>query len=88
VTDMASANNPTVCTGVRLAGADIMMVKPAGAYLDIIRALRDNSTLPIAAYQARAPAPCALRPALCALRPAPCAWRARPCSCLPHGPKP
>ena len=34
-------------------GADIMMVKPAGAYLDIIRALRDHSTLPIAAYQAR-----------------------------------
>jgi len=32
-------------------GADIMMVKPAGAYLDIIRALRDNTTLPIAAYQ-------------------------------------
>lgn len=34
-----------------LEGADIMMVKPAGAYLDIIRALRDASTLPIAAYQ-------------------------------------
>mmetsp|Transcript_42522 Transcript_42522/g.51639 ORF Transcript_42522/g.51639 Transcript_42522/m.51639 type:complete len:419 (+) Transcript_42522:72-1328(+) len=32
-------------------GADIMMVKPAGAYLDIIRALRDNTTLPISAYQ-------------------------------------
>ena len=32
-------------------GADIMMVKPAGAYLDIIRALKDNSTLPISAYQ-------------------------------------
>jgi porphobilinogen synthase len=32
-------------------GADIMMVKPAGAYLDIIRALRDTSALPIAAYQ-------------------------------------
>ena len=32
-------------------GADIMMVKPAGPYLDIIRALRDSSTLPIAAYQ-------------------------------------
>lgn len=28
-----------------------MMVKPAGAYLDIIRALRERSTLPIAAYQ-------------------------------------
>jgi porphobilinogen synthase len=34
-----------------MEGADIMMVKPAGAYLDIIRALRDSSTLPIAAYQ-------------------------------------
>ena len=34
-----------------MEGADIMMVKPAGAYLDIIRALRDASTLPIAAYQ-------------------------------------
>lgn len=32
-------------------GADIMMVKPAGAYLDIIRLLRDNTTLPVAAYQ-------------------------------------
>ncbi len=31
-------------------GADIMMVKPGMPYLDIIRALRDNSTLPIAAY--------------------------------------
>jgi porphobilinogen synthase len=28
-----------------------MMVKPAGAYLDIIRALKDNSALPISAYQ-------------------------------------
>lgn len=34
-----------------MEGADIMMVKPAGAYLDIIRALRDHSSLPIAAYQ-------------------------------------
>lgn len=31
-------------------GADFLMVKPALAYLDIIRLLRDNSTLPIAAY--------------------------------------
>jgi len=31
-------------------GADIMMVKPAVAYLDVIRALRENTTLPIAAY--------------------------------------
>jgi porphobilinogen synthase len=32
-------------------GADIVMVKPAGAYLDVIRALRDATVLPIAAYQ-------------------------------------
>jgi porphobilinogen synthase len=32
-------------------GADILMVKPAGAYLDIIARLRATSILPIAAYQ-------------------------------------
>jgi porphobilinogen synthase len=32
-------------------GADMLMVKPAGAYLDIIAKLREASTLPIAAYQ-------------------------------------
>jgi len=32
-------------------GADILMVKPAGAYLDIIREIRDTSLLPLAAYQ-------------------------------------
>lgn len=32
-------------------GADIVMVKPAGAYLDVISTLRDATTLPIAAYQ-------------------------------------
>lgn len=32
-------------------GADILMVKPAGPYLDILKAVRDNSSLPIAAYQ-------------------------------------
>lgn len=32
-------------------GADILMVKPAGAYLDIIQRLRAHTTLPIAAYQ-------------------------------------
>jgi porphobilinogen synthase len=31
-------------------GADIMMVKPGLPYLDVIRQLRDNSALPIAAY--------------------------------------
>lgn len=32
-------------------GADILMVKPAGPYLDIIRMLRDRRLEPIAAYQ-------------------------------------
>jgi porphobilinogen synthase len=32
-------------------GADILMVKPAGPYLDILRMLRDRYTLPLAAYQ-------------------------------------
>jgi porphobilinogen synthase len=31
-------------------GADFLMVKPALAYLDIIHLLKENSTLPIAAY--------------------------------------
>lgn len=33
-----------------LEGADFLMVKPALAYLDIIRLLKDRSSLPIAAY--------------------------------------
>jgi porphobilinogen synthase len=32
-------------------GADILMVKPAGPYLDIIRDIREASSLPLAAYQ-------------------------------------
>jgi porphobilinogen synthase len=32
-------------------GADIIMVKPAGPYLDIIRMVRDRFPLPLAAYQ-------------------------------------
>lgn len=32
-------------------GADIVMVKPAQAYLDIIHSLREKTSLPIAAYQ-------------------------------------
>ncbi len=31
-------------------GADIVMVKPALAYLDVIRAVRDQFDLPLAAY--------------------------------------
>lgn len=32
-------------------GADILMVKPAGPYLDVIRAVRETTVLPVAAYQ-------------------------------------
>ncbi|MCA9692231.1 MAG: porphobilinogen synthase [Myxococcales bacterium] len=32
-------------------GADMLMVKPAGPYLDVIRAVREATTLPVAAYQ-------------------------------------
>ena len=32
-------------------GADLLMVKPAGPYLDIIRQVRDGFALPLAAYQ-------------------------------------
>jgi porphobilinogen synthase len=31
-------------------GADVLMVKPALAYLDVIKALKENFPLPIAAY--------------------------------------
>jgi porphobilinogen synthase len=32
-------------------GADIIMVKPAGAYLDVIRRVKDATGMPVAAYQ-------------------------------------
>jgi porphobilinogen synthase len=32
-------------------GADMLMVKPAGPYLDVIRAVREQTKLPLAAYQ-------------------------------------
>ncbi len=32
-------------------GADMVMVKPAGPYLDVVRAVREHTTLPVAAYQ-------------------------------------
>jgi len=32
-------------------GADMLMVKPAGPYLDVIRAVREATSLPVAAYQ-------------------------------------
>lgn len=34
-----------------MEGADVLMVKPAGPYLDIIRELRGRTDLPVAAYQ-------------------------------------
>jgi porphobilinogen synthase len=32
-------------------GADVVMVKPAGPYLDVIRRVRDTVDVPVAAYQ-------------------------------------
>lgn len=32
-------------------GADLVMVKPAGPYLDVVRALAESTALPVAAYQ-------------------------------------
>ena len=32
-------------------GADMIMVKPAGPFLDVIRAVREHTVLPVAAYQ-------------------------------------
>jgi porphobilinogen synthase len=32
-------------------GADVIMVKPAGPYLDVVRAVREHTNLPVAAYQ-------------------------------------
>ena len=32
-------------------GADMVMVKPAGPYLDVVRAVREHTALPVAAYQ-------------------------------------
>ncbi|MGI5188970.1 porphobilinogen synthase [Promicromonospora sp. CA-289599] len=32
-------------------GADIVLVKPAGSYLDVLRAVADRSDVPVAAYQ-------------------------------------
>jgi porphobilinogen synthase len=34
-------------------GADIVMVKPALGYLDIVRAVADTSPVPVAAYRCR-----------------------------------
>jgi porphobilinogen synthase len=48
------ANRREALTEVELdesEGADILMVKPAGPYLDVIREVRDATELPLAAYQ-------------------------------------
>jgi uncharacterized membrane protein len=36
---------------VEAEGADLLMVKPAGPYLDVIRELRDQTLLPLVAFQ-------------------------------------
>ncbi|RVX22655.1 Delta-aminolevulinic acid dehydratase, chloroplastic [Vitis vinifera] len=51
---MNPANYREALTEVRedeSEGADILLVKTGLPYLDVIRLLRDNSSLPIAAYQ-------------------------------------
>lgn len=51
---MDPANGNEAIREIRLdeqEGADILMVKPAGAYLDIIRSVKLATTLPVAAYQ-------------------------------------
>ncbi len=51
---MDPANGREALREVRLdvaEGADILMVKPAGAYLDIIAAVKQDTGLPLAAYQ-------------------------------------
>jgi porphobilinogen synthase len=48
------ANRREALTEVTLdeeEGADILMIKPAGPYLDIIREVREETELPLAAYQ-------------------------------------
>jgi len=50
--DPANRRAAFIETGLDEAeGGDVLMVKPAGAYLDIIRELRDRTSLPVAAYQ-------------------------------------
>ena len=50
--DPANARAASMETALDEAeGADMLMVKPAGPYLDIIRQTRDSTLLPVAAYQ-------------------------------------
>jgi porphobilinogen synthase len=51
---MDSANGREALREIALdaaEGADMLMVKPAGAYLDILHAMRERYDLPLAAYQ-------------------------------------
>ncbi len=51
---MDPANGREALREVRLdvsEGADILMVKPAGAYLDVIAAVKQDTGMPLAAYQ-------------------------------------
>jgi porphobilinogen synthase len=51
---MNPANRREACLEVELdeaEGADMVMVKPAGPYLDVIRDVREATRLPVAAYQ-------------------------------------
>jgi porphobilinogen synthase len=51
---MDPANSREALREVRLdleEGADLVMVKPAGPYLDVIRQVRDAVTVPVVAYQ-------------------------------------
>jgi porphobilinogen synthase len=51
---MDSANAREALTEVRLdlaEGADMVMVKPAGPFLDVIARVRDTTAVPLAAYQ-------------------------------------
>jgi porphobilinogen synthase len=51
---MDSANSDEALREVRLdiaEGADMVMVKPAGPYLDIVRRVKDEIDVPLAAYQ-------------------------------------
>jgi porphobilinogen synthase len=51
---MDPANGGEALKEVRLdlaEGADILMVKPAGAYLDVIQAVKRDTGVPLCAYQ-------------------------------------
>ena len=47
----AAAPTQQQTNGDEEEGADVLMVKPAGPYLDIIREVREETELPLAAYQ-------------------------------------